>query len=89
MASILSNFARILKSLDTFTSEVAPWIRGVPSVSFLLHCFHDCSGVSPVLAYALGWYGLLAIGGGCWDEVKGIISGRVRHGAPKEMGRGE
>jgi hypothetical protein len=30
-----------------------------------------------------------AIGGGFWDEVKGIILERMRHGAPKEMGRGE
>ena len=43
----------------------------------------------PTLPCALGWYGLLASGGGFWDEVKGIILERVRHGAPKEMGRGE
>jgi hypothetical protein len=30
-----------------------------------------------------------ASGGGFWDEVKGIILERLRHGAPKEMGRGE
>ena len=31
---LLSNFARNLKFSDTFTSEVAPWIRGVACVLF-------------------------------------------------------
>ena len=30
-----------------------------------------------------------SFGDGCLDGVKGIVLGRLRHGAPKEMGRGE
>jgi hypothetical protein len=32
---------------------------------------------------------MVAIDGGFWDEVKGIILERVRHGAPKQIERGE
>ena len=53
--ALLSNFARNLKFSDTFTSEVAPWIRGVPSVFFLVHCFDCCHRFAmSFLPFALG-----------------------------------
>jgi hypothetical protein len=45
------------------------------------HCLHYYEGAEVIHRPMLG--------GGFWDEVKGIVLGRLRLGAPKEMGRGE